>query len=95
MYNPQVFNKIRLDSPLASLVVGKSIIRMEGTFHVKNEEKLASKSIDSENFHIYIGSERLYIAHLQNITLPFGLGIHDDANQTLGGRMPSFSIFTL
>ena len=48
----------------------------------------------SEKFHIYIRSERLYVAHLRNITLPFRLGIHDDANQTSGGRTPSFSIFT-
>ena len=60
----------------------------------KNVEKLASQSIYSGKFHIYISPQRLYVARLRNITLPFKLGIHDDANQTSAGRTPSFSIFT-
>jgi len=63
-------------------------MKMKGTFHAKRwREKLASQSTCSEKFHTYSGSERLYVARLRNITLPFGLGIHDDANQTSGGRM--------
>ena len=59
----------------------------------KNGEKSwRARVLVQKFFYTYISLECLYVVRLRIMTLPFGLGIHDDANQTSGGRTPSFSI---
>ena len=85
-------------SQLSRLVFFPVLVRFLVTIkcspHKRWREKLASQSTCSENFYTYISLDCFYVVRLRIMTLPFGLGIHDDANQTSGGRTPSFSIFT-
>ena len=59
----------------------KSITRMKGTFQAEKCRKVGEPEYLFKNFHIYISSERLYVARLRNITLPFGLGKYTRRSQ--------------
>ena len=96
---PQIHIPLYIIHNFQGLVFFQVLVRFPVTIqcspHKKwRREKLASQSTCSEKFHTYISLECLYVARLRNITLPLGLGIHDNANQTSGGRTPSFSVFT-
>ena len=79
LYNSREFNKIRLDSPSAFLVVttsasGKSIIRMKGTFHAKKCRKVGEPEYLFRNFsyiHQFGTSLRCTLAE-HNFTLRIG-----------------------
>ena len=88
--------RLTIGIPCAVFSDNLCMISVDGKMNDNNERGDSTQKIEkSWRARVpYIGSERLYVGRLRNITLPFGLGIHDDANQSSGGHTLSFSIFT-